>query len=159
MTFDFGFWVFGVRWLHVLSGVMWIGLLWYFNFVQMPSMPKIPEFPGAADFKGITVHTERYPREGLDLAGKKVGVVGCGATGIQVIQTIASQVSELTVFQRTPSYGVPMNNHAFDDAERNHWRAKVPELRQRVNETFTGFAFDFDNGSWYDLTPRCAPRV
>ncbi len=43
MTFDFSFWVFGVRWLHVLSGVMWIGLLWYFNFVQMPSMPKIPD--------------------------------------------------------------------------------------------------------------------
>jgi uncharacterized membrane protein len=37
------FWQFLFRWLHVLSGVMWIGLLWYFNFVQMPSMPKIPD--------------------------------------------------------------------------------------------------------------------
>ena len=35
--------VFFIRWLHVLSGVMWIGLLWYFNFVQIPSMPKIPD--------------------------------------------------------------------------------------------------------------------
>lgn len=43
MSFDFSFWVFGVRWLHVLSGVMWIGLLWYFNFVQVPSMPSIPD--------------------------------------------------------------------------------------------------------------------
>jgi uncharacterized membrane protein len=39
----YGWWVFAIRWLHVLSGVMWIGLLWYFNFVQTPSMPKIPE--------------------------------------------------------------------------------------------------------------------
>jgi uncharacterized membrane protein len=41
--FNKGFWSFVVRWLHVLSGVMWIGLLYYFNFVQMPSMPKIPD--------------------------------------------------------------------------------------------------------------------
>jgi uncharacterized membrane protein len=42
-AFDHGYWTFFVRWLHVLSGVMWIGLLWYFNFVQIPSMPKIPD--------------------------------------------------------------------------------------------------------------------
>ena len=40
---DRGWLTFFVRWLHVLSGVMWIGLLWYFNFVQIPSMPKIPD--------------------------------------------------------------------------------------------------------------------
>jgi uncharacterized membrane protein len=40
---DYGYWAFLFRWLHVLSGVMWIGLLWYFNFVQTPSMPKIPD--------------------------------------------------------------------------------------------------------------------
>ena len=43
VAFDHGYWTFFVRWLHVLSGVMWIGLLWYFNFVQIPSMPKIPD--------------------------------------------------------------------------------------------------------------------
>ena len=43
MEFGYDFWVFIVRWLHVLSGVMWIGLLWYFNFVQTPTVPKIPE--------------------------------------------------------------------------------------------------------------------
>ena len=42
-AFDHGYWTFFMRWLHVLSGVMWIGLLWYFNFVQIPSMPKIPD--------------------------------------------------------------------------------------------------------------------
>lgn len=40
---DYAYWAFFFRWLHVLSGVMWIGLLWYFNFVQAPSMPKIPD--------------------------------------------------------------------------------------------------------------------
>jgi uncharacterized membrane protein len=42
-SFDHGWWAFLFRWLHVLSGVMWIGHLWYFNFVQTPSMPKIPD--------------------------------------------------------------------------------------------------------------------
>ena len=43
MEFGYDFWLFIVRWLHVLSGVMWIGLLWYFNFVQTPTVPTIPE--------------------------------------------------------------------------------------------------------------------
>jgi len=43
VAMDQGWWAFFMRWLHVISGVMWIGLLWYFNFVQMPSMPKIPD--------------------------------------------------------------------------------------------------------------------
>ena len=43
MDFDYTWWTFFIRWLHVLSGFMWIGLLWYFNFVQTPSMPKIPD--------------------------------------------------------------------------------------------------------------------
>jgi len=43
MEFDFTYWTFVMRWLHVISGVMWIGLLWYFNFVQIPTMPKIPD--------------------------------------------------------------------------------------------------------------------
>ena len=42
LAFDFGWWTFLFRWLHVLSGVMWIGILWYFNFVQIPTMPQIP---------------------------------------------------------------------------------------------------------------------
>ena len=43
MEFDYNWWTFIVRWLHVLSGIMWIGLLWYLNFVQIPTMPKIPD--------------------------------------------------------------------------------------------------------------------
>lgn len=118
----------------------------------MLSVPKIPRFSGDEQFAGQIVHTARYPRAGMDLAGKRVGVIGCGATGIQVIQTIAAEVDHLTVFQRTPAYAVPMNNRALDDEERAYWRAKAPELRRRVFETFTGFDFDFDNGSWNEHT-------
>ena len=67
----------------------------------------VPPFPGHEQFKGQIAHTARWPREGLDLKGKRVGVIGTGATGIQVIQTIASEVKELKVFQRTAQYAVP----------------------------------------------------
>lgn len=118
----------------------------------MLSAPKVPPFPGHEKFKGQIAHTARYPREGIDLAGKRVGVVGTGATGIQVIQTIAEEVAELTVFQRTAQYGVPMRNYKFTDEERARWKSKAPELKDRVQHTFTGFDFDLDNGSWHDYT-------
>ena len=118
----------------------------------MLSAPKLPPFPGHKKFKGLIAHTARYPREGIDFKGKKVGVIGTGATGIQVIQTIADQVGELKIFQRTAQYGVPMRNYKFDDKERAHWREKAQELKERVHQTFTGFDFDVDNGSWHDYT-------
>ena len=100
------------------------------------------------------MHTARYPREGIDFSGKRVGVVGSGATGIQVIQTIASQVTALKVFQRTSAYGVPMRNEAFDDETRDYWRGRAPELKQRLFSTLAGFDFDFDKGSWYESSPE-----
>jgi len=125
----------------------------------MLSAPQEPPFPGRDLYKGQLVHTARYPREGIDFSGKTVGVVGSGATGIQVIQTIASQVAELKVFQRTPAYGVPMRNETFDDEKRDYWRDKAPELKERVFTTLGGFDFDFDNGSWYDASPEERRKV
>jgi acetone monooxygenase len=116
------------------------------------SAPKAPDIPGAERFGGIVVHTARYPREGLDLKGKRVGVVGCGATGVQVIQTIAEEVEHLTAFQRTPCYGIAIRNDRLDDATREAWRAKSQETKERVHHTFVGFQFDFDNGDWHDHT-------
>ena len=65
------------------------------------SAPVVPPFEGHEKFRGRLVHTARWPREGVDLKGKRVGVIGTGATGIQVIQTIAAEVAHLSVFQRT----------------------------------------------------------
>lgn len=110
--------------------------------------------PGARGLQSQLVHTARYPREGIDFSGKRVGVVGSGATGIQVIQTIASQVTALKVFQRTSAYGVPMRNEAFDDETRDYWRGRAPELKQRLFSTLAGFDFDFDKGSWYEASPE-----
>ena len=111
----------------------------------------LPEIPGRDDFAGDWYHTAAWPKEPVDFNGKRVGVFGTGATGIQVIQTIASEVGHLTVFQRTPTYTIPINNPKFDDAKRADLRAHYPELKQRVHETFAGFDFTFDPRSIFEV--------
>ena len=66
-----------------------------------------PDIPDRELFQGQFVHTADWPREGLDLKGKRVAVIGTGSTGIQVITAIAPECGQLTVFQRTPQYSVP----------------------------------------------------
>ena len=119
----------------------------------MLSAPMADVFPGQDSFKGRIVHTSRWPSEGIDLAGKRVGVVGIGATGIQVIQTIADKVAELKVFVRTPQYVLPMKNPSYGPEEVAAYKARFEELRQTLPNTFTGFEYDFDR-QWKDLTPE-----
>ena len=88
----------------------------------MLSEPLSALFAGQDEFKGRIFHTARWPKESIDFTGKKVGVIGTAATGIQVIQTIASQVAHLKVFQRTPQYAIPMNNPKLTDADRASYK-------------------------------------
>jgi acetone monooxygenase len=120
----------------------------------MLSAPLTSVFPGQETFKGTLVHTGRYPKEKLDLAGKRVGVVGNGATGIQVIQTIAGEVGSLKVFVRTPQYIIPMKNPKYGPEEVEAYKARFEEFRKTLPHSFTGFEYDFTNGNWKDLTPE-----
>lgn len=119
----------------------------------MLSAPLTSVFPGQDTFKGVLVHTGRYPKEKLDLAGKRVAVVGNGATGIQVIQTIAGEVGSLKVFVRTPQYIIPMKNPKYGPKEVDAYKARFEEFRKTLPHSFTGFEYDFTNGNWKDLTP------
>lgn len=110
-------------------------------------------FEGQDDFRGQLVHTSRWPAEGVELAGKRVGVVGVGATGIQVIQTIAAQVAQLTVFARSPQYVLPMKNPVYGAEQQAAWNAQFGELKEAVSETFSGFQFDF-GPPWAQLSPQ-----
>ncbi|MDT0634488.1 NAD(P)/FAD-dependent oxidoreductase [Spectribacter hydrogenoxidans] len=118
------------------------------------SAPLVPPFEGHETFTGEIVHTARWPREGVDLAGKRVGVIGTGATGIQVIQTIAAEVEHLTVFQRTANYALPMHNPTYDDNDRAALRARYPAIRSQVHHTFAGFSEDLDERDAADLSPE-----
>jgi acetone monooxygenase len=119
----------------------------------MLSAPLTSVFPGQDTFKGTLVHTGRWPKGDLDLKGKRVGVVGNGATGIQVIQTIAGEVGSLKVFVRTPQYIIPMKNPKYGAAEVEAYKARFQEFQKTLPHSFTGFEYDFTNGSWKDVTP------
>ncbi|MGE0674823.1 MAG: flavin-containing monooxygenase [Methylibium sp.] len=123
------------------------------------SVPMLPALPGIENFKGRIVHTAQWPREGVDLKGKRVGIIGTGATGIQVIQTIAGEVGHLTVFQRTPNYTIPMRNPKYDDAARAELRAQYPMLKERVQRTIAGFDYDFEDRNFYDVDPAERQRI
>lgn len=120
----------------------------------MLSAPLSSVFPGQESFKGRLFHTARWPKEPIDLAGKRVGVIGNGATGIQVIQTIAPEVGHLSVFVRTPQYILPMKNPRYGAAEQAAYKARFPSLKETIPHTFTGFEHDFANGAWADATPE-----
>ena len=118
----------------------------------MLSAPLTSRFPGQETFKGRLFHTARWPKEGVDLAGKRVGVVGNGATGIQVIQTIAADAGHLKVFIRTPQYIIPMKNPKYTAADVDAYKAKFQFFTKQLPSTFTGFEYDFEH-AWADLTP------
>jgi acetone monooxygenase len=119
----------------------------------MLSAPLANRFPGQASFKGEIHHTGLWPKTPVDLKGKWVAVVGTGATGIQVIQTVAPEVGSMKVFVRTPQYIVPMKNPKYTQADWDRWSSQFHELKKRVHSTFAGFHYDFENRPWAELAP------
>ena len=89
------------------------------------SAPTMPNIPGIDSFKGVSCHTHAWPKEGVDFAGKRVGIIGTGATAVQTIQEIAKTVGQLTVFQRTPNWCAPLHNGKISDEEMRDIRAAM----------------------------------
>ncbi|KAI9714808.1 MAG: hypothetical protein M1820_000097 [Bogoriella megaspora] len=100
---------------------------WFLPCVGYASKPYVPDFPGLESFEGSKTHTANWSQVGgaLEVEGKRVGVVGTGASGVQVIQTIAPIVGSLTVFQQTPALVIPMRQKPFDTS----FQKKSPEER------------------------------
>jgi len=85
------------------------------------SLPRVPDFPGLEDFKGNWYHTGLWPEEGADFSGRRVGVIGTGSSGIQMIPVIAEQAKHLFVFQRTANFSVPaVNRPITSEMDRRH---------------------------------------
>src|SRR6202166_2165219 len=103
--------------------------------------PYLPALPGLSDFAGECHHTALWPQQGLDLAGKRVGVVGTGASGVQVAQEAASVAAHLTVFQRTPNLALPMRQRKLDDETIRRMKEGYPEAYRKRRTTFGGFDY------------------
>lgn len=103
--------------------------------------PYVPMLNGLDQFKGVKHHTALWPQDGLDLAEKRVGVIGTGASGVQVVQEAATVAAELTVFQRTPILALAMQQCALDEATQVEMKRDYPARFGRRRESFGGFDF------------------
>ena len=117
------------------------------------SAPTMPKIPGIEDFKGVSCHTARWPKEGIDYAGKRVAVIGTGATGVQTIQEVAKTAGHLTVFQRTPNWCAPLLNRPIPKEEMAEIRKRYPEIFKRCQETFACFMHTPDPRGTFEVTP------
>ncbi|MGA7053605.1 MAG: NAD(P)/FAD-dependent oxidoreductase [Mycobacterium sp.] len=94
------------------------------------SVPLDPDVPGMSSFTGTSLFTSRWPKEGFDLTGKRVGVIGTGSTGVQLIPVVAREASQLSVFQRSPTYTLPWRVHQFGPGELDEMKARYGEIRE-----------------------------
>ena len=102
------------------------------------SIPKIPKIDRLKKFGGETFYTSNWPKEGVDLTEKKVGVIGTGSSGIQCIPVIAREARHLTVFQRTPNFNVPAFNRALESDEVIAVKRRYKELRRKARNSIAG---------------------
>ena len=103
------------------------------------SAPTLPHYEGMDSFAGPSFHTARWPHEGIDLTGKRVAVIGTGATGVQTIQEVAKVAGHLTVFQRRPNWCAPLRNAPIDAEDQARIKASYDEIFERCAQTFGGF--------------------
>jgi cation diffusion facilitator CzcD-associated flavoprotein CzcO len=103
------------------------------------SVPYFPETPGRDDFRGEQYHTGRWPDAPVDLADKRVAVIGTGSSGVQIIPAIAPVVASLTAYQRTANWCTPLNNAPITPDEQARLRTDFEVIRETLNTSPAGF--------------------
>jgi cation diffusion facilitator CzcD-associated flavoprotein CzcO len=93
------------------------------------SVPLEPDILGMDDFTGTSLFTARWPDQGYDFAGKRVGVIGTGSTGVQLIPIVAREAQQLFVFQRSPAYTLPWKVRRFEPGELDRMKAGYADIR------------------------------
>jgi cyclohexanone monooxygenase len=127
---------------------------YFITAVGCLSTPNAPRMKGLDSFKGEVYHTGRWPHEGVDLTGKRVGVIGTGSTGIQAIPRIARQAAHVTVFQRTPNYSIPARNRPLEPEEKARIKENYRTLRQMDRESPAGLSISYNPQSALEVSPE-----
>ncbi|MCP3991659.1 MAG: NAD(P)/FAD-dependent oxidoreductase, partial [Actinomycetia bacterium] len=107
--------------------------------IGLLSAATMPTIEGVDSFQGQSFHTYYWPHEPVEVEGKRVAVIGTGATGVQVIAELADKASDLTVFQRRPNWCAPLHNGPITDEEQARIKASYDEIFERCEETPGGF--------------------
>ena len=103
------------------------------------SVPYWPSIPGRERYQGEAYHTGQWPKEPVAFAGKKVAVIGTGASGVQLIPEVAKEAAELVVYQRTPNWNSPLNNGKITGEEQAEIKATYDEIYHSCMNSFGGF--------------------
>ena len=106
------------------------------------SATNVPNFKNRESFQGEQYHTAHWPKEGVDLKGKRVGVIGTGSTGVQVIIHTAPEVEHLTVFQRTPQYSVPAGKRPQSEEELNQIKANYDAIWEQAKNSAVAYGVE-----------------
>jgi len=114
------------------------------------SVPFYPAVPGRTDFQGESLHTGQWPTTPVDLAGKRVAVIGTGSSGVQIIPVIADEVASLTVYQRTSNWCTPLNNSPITPEEQEQLRADFETMREILNTSVAGFLHEPHDRAAFD---------
>ncbi|UVO50688.1 NAD(P)/FAD-dependent oxidoreductase [Sphingomonas sp. SUN019] len=117
------------------------------------SVPKPIDIPGADMFKGELHLSGKYPHRPVDLSGKRVAVIGTGSSGIQIVPVVAEQADHLYVFQRTPSFTLPMRNRPLDAAYVAHIKQHYPGLRAAARYSLTGGSRPMSSRPLFSIPP------
>jgi len=116
------------------------------------SAATLPRYEGMGRFRGRSFHTYHWPQEGIDLKGKKVAIIGTGATAIQIIPEIAPEAAELTIFQRRPNWAAPLNNRTISEEEMGEIRARYDEIFATCARTPGGFEHEPDRRGFWEVS-------
>ena len=118
------------------------------------STPTMPRVGGIDTFEGRSFHTARWPHEPVNFEGKRVAVIGTGATGVQTIAEVAKTVGHLTVFQRTPNWCKPLHNAPIDAETQRRLKADYPAMFKLCQETYACFIHTIDPRGTFEVTPQ-----
>lgn len=126
-------------WTLELAGGRTLTCRFLLTAIGLLSAPTMPRLQGMDSFRGPSFHTYHWPKEPVELEGKRVAVIGTGATGVQLIGAIADQVGELTVFQRRPNWCAPLHNAPISATEMASIRTRYAEIFGKCDATPGGF--------------------
>ena len=147
------------RWHVTTAGGERFVATWLIAAVGCLSTANVPKFPGLEKFKGDWYHTGEWPHGGVDFAGKRVGMIGTGSTGIQAAPVIAETAAHLTVFQRTANYSVPAQNAPLTPEFRSWIKDNTAAIRAVTRETLNGQAFRLEERSALATPPEEREKI
>jgi cation diffusion facilitator CzcD-associated flavoprotein CzcO len=117
------------------------------------SAPTLPRIKGVDSFQGEAYHTGLWPKHRVTFEGKRVAVIGTGATGVQAITEVAKTAKHLTVFQRRPNWCKPLHNRKITPEEQARIKASYPDLFKRCQDSFACFLHTIYPHDTFELTP------